>query len=67
MSIGVGIIGAGMMGAGIAYVSANAKMEVVLKDISSESGEKGKAYSAKLLKKSETPVSIGISHPASQN
>ena len=47
----VGVIGAGMMGAGIAYVSAKAGMEVVLKDVSLEAAEKGKAYSAKLLAK----------------
>lgn len=47
----VGVIGAGMMGAGIAYVSAAAGIEVVLKDVSIEAAEKGKAYSAKLLDK----------------
>ncbi|PAU80206.1 3-hydroxyacyl-CoA dehydrogenase [Halovibrio salipaludis] len=47
----VGILGAGMMGAGIAYVSANRGIEVVLKDVSSENAEKGKAYSDKLLAK----------------
>ncbi|KAF1855429.1 hypothetical protein Lal_00001083 [Lupinus albus] len=47
----VGVLGAGMMGAGIAYVSAAAGIEVVLKDISIEAAEKGKAYSAGLLDK----------------
>jgi 3-hydroxyacyl-CoA dehydrogenase/enoyl-CoA hydratase/3-hydroxybutyryl-CoA epimerase len=47
----VGIIGAGMMGQGIAYVSAMAGIEVVLKDVSQDAAEKGKAYSAKLLDK----------------
>lgn len=47
----VGVIGAGMMGAGIAYVSAAAGIEVVLKDVSIEAAEKGKSYSAKLLDK----------------
>ncbi len=47
----VGVLGAGMMGAGIAYVSALAGIEVVLKDISIEAAEKGKSYSAKLLEK----------------
>jgi 3-hydroxyacyl-CoA dehydrogenase/enoyl-CoA hydratase/3-hydroxybutyryl-CoA epimerase len=37
----VGVLGAGMMGQGIAYVSAMAGIEVVLKDISQESAEKG--------------------------
>jgi 3-hydroxyacyl-CoA dehydrogenase/enoyl-CoA hydratase/3-hydroxybutyryl-CoA epimerase len=45
------ILGAGMMGAGIAYVSARAGMEVILKDVSLESAQKGKAYSEKLLAK----------------
>ncbi len=47
----VGVLGAGMMGQGIAYVSAMAGIEVVLKDISLEAAEKGKAYSEKLLAK----------------
>lgn len=47
----VGILGAGMMGAGIAYVSAKAGMDVVLKDVSTEQAEKGKGYSNKLLQK----------------
>jgi 3-hydroxyacyl-CoA dehydrogenase / enoyl-CoA hydratase / 3-hydroxybutyryl-CoA epimerase len=47
----VGVLGAGMMGQGIAYVSATAGIEVVLKDISLEAAEKGKAYSEGLLAK----------------
>ena len=47
----VGVLGAGMMGAGIAYVSAVAGIEVVLKDVSIEAAEKGKSYSATLLEK----------------
>jgi len=47
----VGILGAGMMGAGIAYSCMRAGMEVVLKDVSLEAAEKGKSYSAKLLDK----------------
>ena len=47
----LGILGAGMMGAGIAYVSAKAGMEVVLLDTSIDNAEHGKAYSANLLKK----------------
>ena len=47
----VAILGAGLMGAGIAYVSAMAGIEVVLKDISVENAEKGKDYSRGLLKK----------------
>ncbi len=47
----VGVLGAGMMGAGIAYVTALSGMEVVLKDVSMEAAEKGKSYSEGLLKK----------------
>ncbi len=47
----LGILGAGMMGAGIAYVSAYAGMDVVLLDMSKENAEKGKDYSRKLLQK----------------
>lgn len=47
----VGIIGAGMMGAGIAYVSANAGIEVVLIDAAQEAADRGKAYSEGLLDK----------------
>ncbi len=45
------VLGAGMMGAGIAYSSARAGIEVVLKDVSLEAAERGKAYSEKLLTK----------------
>ncbi len=44
----IGVLGAGMMGAGIAYVSAKAGYDVVLKDVSIEAAEKGKGYSEKL-------------------
>ncbi|WP_319456607.1 MULTISPECIES: 3-hydroxyacyl-CoA dehydrogenase NAD-binding domain-containing protein [unclassified Mycobacterium] len=44
----IGVLGAGMMGAGIAYVSAKAGFDVVLKDVSIEAAQKGKAYSEKL-------------------
>lgn len=44
----IGVLGAGMMGAGIAYVSAKAGFEVVLKDVSLEAAQKGKGYSEKL-------------------
>lgn len=48
----VGILGAGMMGAGIAYVSALAGVDVVLLDTDLELARKGRSYSAKLLDKS---------------
>jgi len=47
----LGMLGAGMMGAGIAYVSAVAGMEVMLKDVKMEGAEKGKAYSEGILDK----------------
>ncbi|MFF2631652.1 3-hydroxyacyl-CoA dehydrogenase NAD-binding domain-containing protein [Microbacterium sp. NPDC058021] len=47
----VGVIGAGMMGAGIAYVSAKAGIEVVLKDVSAEAAETGKDYARGLEQK----------------
>ncbi|MFC8916509.1 3-hydroxyacyl-CoA dehydrogenase NAD-binding domain-containing protein [Streptomyces sp. NPDC057116] len=47
----VAVLGAGMMGAGIAYSCAKAGIDVVLKDVSAEAAEKGKAYSVKLLDK----------------
>ncbi|WP_284614483.1 3-hydroxyacyl-CoA dehydrogenase NAD-binding domain-containing protein [Aquabacterium humicola] len=47
----LGILGAGMMGAGIAYVSAKAGIDVVLLDTSQEAAERGKAYSQGLLDK----------------
>ncbi|MFJ9390142.1 3-hydroxyacyl-CoA dehydrogenase NAD-binding domain-containing protein [Nocardioides sp. NPDC101246] len=54
----VGVIGAGMMGAAIAYVCAKVGIDVVLKDVSAEAAEKGKDYAraleAKALAKGRT-------------
>ncbi|MCP4356428.1 MAG: 3-hydroxyacyl-CoA dehydrogenase [Chloroflexi bacterium] len=47
----VGVLGAGMMGHGIAYVTAWAGMDVVLKDVSQERAEDGKVKVAALLQK----------------
>ncbi|MFB6961921.1 3-hydroxyacyl-CoA dehydrogenase NAD-binding domain-containing protein [Streptomyces sp. NPDC056309] len=47
----VAVLGAGMMGAGIAYACARAGIEVVLKDVSPEAAAKGKGYSEKLCAK----------------
>lgn len=46
----IGILGAGMMGSGIAYVSANAELDTVLLDIDLETAEKGKEYSRRLVR-----------------
>ncbi|MDE3133244.1 MAG: enoyl-CoA hydratase/isomerase family protein, partial [Acidobacteriota bacterium] len=43
------ILGAGMMGAAIAYVAAKAGIEVVLKDVSLEAARRGRGYSEKLV------------------
>ena len=45
------VLGAGMMGAAIAYVCARVGIEVVLKDVSAEAAERGKGYSAALVEK----------------
>jgi 3-hydroxyacyl-CoA dehydrogenase/enoyl-CoA hydratase/3-hydroxybutyryl-CoA epimerase len=72
----VGILGAGMMGQGIAYVSAMAGIEVVLKDVSLEAAEKGKAYSEKLLDKriargradeAKKEAVLGLIHPTADD
>ena len=44
----VGILGAGMMGSGIAYAQATQGIATVLKDVSIEAAEKGKAYTTRL-------------------
>lgn len=56
----VAVLGAGMMGAGIAYVSAKVGIDVVLLDRDIESADKGKAYSTNLLDKA---ISRGRSTP----
>jgi len=45
------VIGAGLMGAGIAYVQAKAGIETILLDVSQEAAEKGKDYSRKIVEK----------------
>src|SRR3712207_7463349 len=47
----VGVLGAGMMGAGIAHAFAKAGVDVVLKDVSGEAAEKGRAHVAGLVGK----------------
>ncbi len=45
------VLGAGMMGAAIAYVCAKAGLDVVLKDVDQAAADKGKGYSQKLVAK----------------
>jgi 3-hydroxyacyl-CoA dehydrogenase/enoyl-CoA hydratase/3-hydroxybutyryl-CoA epimerase len=52
----VGVLGAGMMGAGIAYVQASRGITTVLKDVSMAKAEAGKGHSAKLM---QTRVDAG--------
>ena len=47
----VGILGAGMMGGGIAWANMNRGVSCVLKDVSLEKAEAGKAYSGKILER----------------
>ncbi len=44
----VGVMGAGMMGAAIAYVCAKAGIDVVLKDVTLEAAQRGKGYAERL-------------------
>lgn len=44
----VGVLGAGMMGSGIAYAQASKGITTVLKDVSLEAAQRGKAYSEKI-------------------
>ena len=57
----LGILGAGMMGAGIAYASAKAGIDVVLLDMKQEAADKGKAHSDGLMDKA---VKRGKATPA---
>ena len=59
----VGVLGAGMMGSGIAYAQASRGIATVLKDVSQEAAEKGKAYSAKIT---QPRVDKGKMSPADQ-
>lgn len=47
----VAILGAGLMGGGIAYACASRGIDVVLKDVSKEAAEKGKNYTTKVLER----------------
>ncbi len=43
------VLGAGMMGAGVAYAQARAGIETVLIDVTQEAADRGRAYSQKLV------------------
>lgn len=55
----VGVLGAGMMGAGIAHAFAKAGVDVVLKDVDAEAAEKGRAHVAGLVGKQVQRGRIG--------
>ncbi len=59
----VGVLGAGMMGAGIAYAQASKGMATVLKDVSQDKAEAGKAYSARIT---QARVDAGRMSPGDQ-
>ncbi|MBM3367173.1 MAG: 3-hydroxyacyl-CoA dehydrogenase [Betaproteobacteria bacterium] len=52
----VGILGAGMMGGGIAFATANRGIACVLKDVNLEAAEKGRGYTEKVLSKRKKPA-----------
>ncbi|MGH8703926.1 MAG: 3-hydroxyacyl-CoA dehydrogenase NAD-binding domain-containing protein, partial [Burkholderiales bacterium] len=57
----VGILGAGMMGGGIAWANATRGVPCVLKDVSLEKAEAGKGYTEKILerrKKDKNPLQL---------
>jgi 3-hydroxyacyl-CoA dehydrogenase/enoyl-CoA hydratase/3-hydroxybutyryl-CoA epimerase len=57
----IGILGAGMMGSGIAYEAARAGIEVALKDVTLSQAERGKAYSNQVCEKS---LALGLMSPS---
>jgi 3-hydroxyacyl-CoA dehydrogenase/enoyl-CoA hydratase/3-hydroxybutyryl-CoA epimerase len=57
----VGILGAGMMGGGIAYANAVRGVACVLKDVSIEAAEKGRSYTEKVLTRRKKPFEKELS------
>jgi len=47
----MGMLGAGMMGSGIAYAAASTGLEVVLLDVAKQAAERGREYARKLMAK----------------
>lgn len=52
----VGILGAGMMGGGIAYANAARGVPCVLKDVSLDAAQKGRGYTEKVLARRKRPA-----------
>ncbi|MET7403034.1 3-hydroxyacyl-CoA dehydrogenase NAD-binding domain-containing protein [Dactylosporangium sp. NPDC005572] len=52
------VLGAGLMGAGIAYTCAKAGLEVVLKDVTLDAARRGKAYAERLVAKGRGDASL---------
>jgi 3-hydroxyacyl-CoA dehydrogenase/enoyl-CoA hydratase/3-hydroxybutyryl-CoA epimerase len=59
----VGILGAGMMGGGIAWANASRGVPCVLKDVTLEQAQKGRSYSEKLAEKRNRPQVPGLIRP----
>jgi 3-hydroxyacyl-CoA dehydrogenase/enoyl-CoA hydratase/3-hydroxybutyryl-CoA epimerase len=59
----VGILGAGMMGGGIAWANASRGVPCILKDVTLEAAQKGKAYSERLAEKRNRPQVPGFIKP----
>ncbi|GIM90896.1 3-hydroxyacyl-CoA dehydrogenase NAD-binding domain-containing protein [Paractinoplanes toevensis] len=54
----VAVLGAGMMGAAIAYVCARSGLDVVLRDVTLKGAQRGKAYAEKLVAKGRGPADL---------
>jgi 3-hydroxyacyl-CoA dehydrogenase / enoyl-CoA hydratase / 3-hydroxybutyryl-CoA epimerase len=60
----VAVVGAGMMGSGIAYVCAKAGLDVILQDVTVHAARKGKAYSTRLVEKAVSGGRMSSAHAA---